>query len=69
MEPLSFPSMVMGDYDLYRLGDYVFFGLMGVAVLFCLVHAARRAFRQPIPTGAEEKWTQGKNSGDDREGK
>lgn len=55
MEPSSFPAMVMADYDLYRLDDYIFFGLMGLAVLFCLVHAARRAFRQPIPTESDEK--------------
>ncbi len=55
MESSSFPTMVMGDYNLYRLDDYTFFGLMVIAVLFCLVHAARRAFRQPIPTETEEK--------------
>jgi hypothetical protein len=47
--------MVMADYDLYRLDDYIFYGLMGIAVLSCLVHAARRAFRQPIPNETEEK--------------
>ena len=55
MELSSFPTMVMADYDLYRLDDYIFFGLMAIAVLFCLVHAARRAFRQPIPNETEEK--------------
>ena len=50
MEPSSLPTMVMADYDLYRLDDYIFWGLMVLALLICLVHAARRAFRQPVPT-------------------
>ena len=52
MEPSSIQSMVMADYNLYRLNDYIFFAVLGIAVLFCLVHAARRAFRQPLPTEA-----------------
>jgi hypothetical protein len=55
MELSSFPTMVMADYNLYRLNDYIFFGFMVIAVVFCLVHAARRAFRQPIPNEIEEK--------------
>ncbi len=54
MEPVSFPTMVMADYQLYRLDDLVFFGLIGISILFCLIHAARRAFRQPTPTETEE---------------
>ncbi len=54
MEPSSIQSMVMADYNLYRLNDYIFFAILGIAVLFCLVHAARRAFRQPVPTETEE---------------
>jgi hypothetical protein len=59
MEPSSFPTMVMADYNLYRLDDYIFFAIAGIAVLFCLVHAARRAFRQPVPTETEERKKEG----------
>ncbi len=55
MDPSSFPSMVMADYNLYRLDEYIFFGLIGLAVLFCLFHAAGRAFRQPTPTETEKR--------------
>lgn len=42
----------MADYSLYRLSDRVFWAVLGIGVLFCVVHAARRLFRHPQPTGA-----------------
>jgi len=42
----------MADYNLYRVDDRVFLVLVVAALAFCLIHAARRAFRQPQPTEA-----------------
>jgi len=49
-ESFSLPSFTMADYDFYRVDDRIFFVFLTVALSFCLIHAARRAFRQPIPT-------------------
>ncbi len=40
----------MADYNLYRVDDRIFFLFIVAALAFCLIHAARRAFRQPQPT-------------------
>jgi len=40
----------MAEYDFYRLDDPIFYALILVGLIFCIAHAARRAFRQPIPT-------------------
>ena len=40
----------MADYNLYRLDDRIFFAFLIAGLIFCAVHAARRAFRQPAPT-------------------
>lgn len=40
----------MTDYNLYRVDDRVFLVFVAAALTFCIVHAARRAFRQPQPT-------------------
>ena len=53
-EPYSLPSFTMTDYNLYRVDDLVFFVFVAVALAFCIIHAARRAFRQPQATGAQE---------------
>jgi formate dehydrogenase gamma subunit len=49
-EPYSVPSFTMADYNLYRVDDRVFLIFILAALAFCVVHAARRAFRQPKPT-------------------
>jgi formate dehydrogenase gamma subunit len=49
-ETYSFPAFAMTDYNLYRVDDRIFFGFIIAALAFCVVHAARRAFRQPKPT-------------------
>ena len=51
-ESFSLPSFTMADYNLYRVDDRVFLVLVVAALAFCLIHAARRAFRQPQPTEA-----------------
>jgi len=51
-EPYSLPEFTMADYNLYRVDDRVFLVLVVAALAFCLIHAARRAFRQPQPTEA-----------------
>ena len=53
-EPYSLPSFTMADYNLYRVDDRAFFLFVAAALAFCLIHAARRAFRQPQATGAQE---------------
>jgi len=42
----------MADYNLYRVDDRFFYIFIIAALAFCLIHAARRAFRQPQPTEA-----------------
>jgi cytochrome b subunit of formate dehydrogenase len=49
-EPFSIPSFTMADYNLYRVDDRIFFAFAAAALAFCIIHAARRAFRQPRPT-------------------
>ncbi len=49
-EAFQLPAFTMADYNLYRIGDGIIFGLAAAALAFCLIHAARRAFRQPQPT-------------------
>jgi formate dehydrogenase gamma subunit len=44
----------MTDYNLYRADDRVFFVFVAAALAFCIIHAARRAFRQPQATEAQE---------------
>ena len=52
----------MADYNFYRLDESFFYFFILVALLFCGIHAGRRAFRQPKPSeplpqplsGAEE---------------
>ena len=67
VEPFSLPTFTMADYNFYRLDDRIFFGFLLVGLAFCAIHAARRAFRQPVPTdpsrsanessgGVEEVW-------------
>ena len=53
-EPYSPPSFTMADYNLYRVDDRVFLVFVAAALAFCLIHAARRAFRQPQPPEAQE---------------
>ena len=43
----------MTDYNLYRVDDRIFFVFIIAALTFCVVHAARRTFRQPPPTEAQ----------------
>ncbi len=49
-ESFSLPAFSMADYSEYRLDDRIFFGFIIAAFIFCVLHAARRAFRQPTPT-------------------
>jgi len=49
-EPYTVPSFTMADYNMYRLDERVFWAFLIAALAFCIVHAARRAFRQPKPT-------------------
>jgi cytochrome b subunit of formate dehydrogenase len=51
-ETYSLPAFTMTDYTLYRVDDRVFYVFVMAALAFCLIHAARRAFRQPRPTEA-----------------
>jgi len=51
-EPFSLPAFTMADYNLYRVDERVFSAFVAAALAFCLIHAARRAFRQPRPTEA-----------------
>ena len=50
VEPYSIPAFTMADYNLYRVDDWIFFGFLIAGLIFCAIHAARRAFRQPVPT-------------------
>jgi len=54
-EPFSLPAFTMADYDLYRLDERIFFAFIIAGLIFCLGHAARRAFRQPVPTEPAQK--------------
>jgi len=49
-ETFSLPGFNMTDYNLYRLDDRIFLAFIIAGLAFCLIHAARRAFRQPRPT-------------------
>lgn len=49
-EPFSLPAFTMADYNLYRLDDRIFFAFLLAGLTFCALHAARRAFRQPVAT-------------------
>jgi len=49
-EPFSLPAFTMAEYNLYRLADWIFWSFIISGLTFCLIHAARRAFRQPFPT-------------------
>ncbi len=51
-ETYSLPAFTMADYNHYRVDDRVFYVFIAAALAFCLIHAARRAFRQPQPTEA-----------------
>jgi formate dehydrogenase subunit gamma len=48
-ESFSLPAFSMADYNGYRLDDRIFYGFIIAAFIFCMIHAARRAFRQPTP--------------------
>ena len=54
-QPYSLPPFIMSQYNLYRLDDWIFWSLLIAGLTFCLIHALRRAFRQPFPTGPGEK--------------
>lgn len=49
-QPYSLPNFIMSQYHLYRLDDWIFWSLLTAGLTFCMIHAARRAFRQPFPT-------------------
>jgi cytochrome b subunit of formate dehydrogenase len=54
-EPFSLPAFTMAEYNLCRLDDWIFWSFILFGLTFCLIHAARRAFRQPYPTESPEK--------------
>jgi len=54
-EPFSLPAFTMAEYNLYRLDDRVFWAFLLAGLIFCLIHAARRAFRQPRVEDYPEK--------------
>ncbi|MBM4330187.1 MAG: cytochrome b/b6 domain-containing protein [Deltaproteobacteria bacterium] len=54
-EPFSLPTFTTADYNYYRLDDRIFFAFIVAALIFCVVHAARRAFRQPQPAESPGK--------------
>lgn len=54
-EPFTLPTFTMADYNLYRLDDRIFWAFLLAGLIFCLVHAIRRSFRQPHPTEPPEK--------------
>jgi len=49
-ESYPLPAFTMAEYNLYRVDDRIFWVFILAALAFCVVHAARRAFRQPKPT-------------------
>ncbi len=53
-EPFSLPTFTMAEYDFYRVDERIFWALIFAALIFCAVHAARRAFRQPRSTETPE---------------
>lgn len=53
-EAFSLPTFTMADYNLYRLDDRIFWGFVFVGLIFCLIHAGRRAFRHPRPTESSD---------------
>ncbi len=53
-EAFSLPTFTMADYNLYRLDDRIFWGFVFVGLIFCLIHAGRRAFRHPQPTESSD---------------
>ena len=54
-QPYSLPAFTMSQYNLYRLDDWIFWSLLIAGLTFCLIHALRRAFRQPFPTEPGEE--------------
>lgn len=48
-EPFSMPAFTMADYHLYRVDDRIFYVFVIAALVFCLIHAAFRIFRQRQP--------------------
>lgn len=54
-ESYSLPNFIMSQYNLYRLDDWIFWSLLIAGLTFCMIHAARRAFRQPFPTEPGEQ--------------
>ncbi len=48
------PPFTMADYNDFRLDDWIFWAFILTGLIFCLGHAARRAFRQPAPTASED---------------
>jgi formate dehydrogenase subunit gamma len=49
-ETFSIPAFTIAEYDFYRLDDRIFWAFIVAGLAYCVVHAARRAFRQPVPT-------------------
>lgn len=49
-EPFLLPAFTMARYDLYRLDGRIFWAFIIAGLVFCIVHAGRRAFRQPVST-------------------
>jgi len=49
-EQFSLPAFTMAEYNLYRLNDEIFWTFIVAGLFFCIIHASRRAFRQPFPT-------------------
>jgi len=54
-EPFSLPAFTMAEYNLYRLDDWIFWAFLLAGLVFCMLHAARRAFRQPHAMEPPEK--------------
>jgi cytochrome b subunit of formate dehydrogenase len=54
-ESYSLPTFTMTQYNLYRLDDWIFWFLLISGLTFCMIHAVRRAFRQPSPTEPGEE--------------
>jgi cytochrome b subunit of formate dehydrogenase len=54
-ETYSLPTFTMSQYNLYRLDDRIFWSLLISGLAFCMIHAVRRAFRQPFPTEPAEE--------------
>ncbi|MBI5167824.1 MAG: cytochrome b/b6 domain-containing protein [candidate division NC10 bacterium] len=54
-EPFSLPLIDMAGYTLYRLKGAVFLYTIGLAFLFCIIHAARRALGGPVFADSQNK--------------